>query len=228
MRLTSVLLASSLVGCTFSQATQQPEVFDVASVRPDPGPAPSAGGKFSVSGSRLTVNFYSLFGLIMFAYDVKPYQIPGASTLDHTFYDIAADAGDGRPRTKAEFRPMMQALLADRFKLRVHREFKEMPVYALAVGTSGAKLQGKRTCRPRVTSPMAFQRYVPWRAYSKLPELHHGAVRRYHPRQRWHGPSGYKQDRTDRDLQYRANLCPGESYGPRTRQQSGRRPLYRD
>jgi uncharacterized protein (TIGR03435 family) len=31
----------------------------------------------------------------MFAYDVKPYQIPGASTLDHTYYDIVADAGDG-------------------------------------------------------------------------------------------------------------------------------------
>jgi uncharacterized protein (TIGR03435 family) len=36
---------------------------------------------------------------------------------------------------------MLQALLADRFKLAVHRETKELPVYTLAVGKNGSKLQ---------------------------------------------------------------------------------------
>ncbi len=141
MRLTNIFLAFSLVSGALTQAAQQPEAFEVASIRPHSGSQPVGGGKLSVSGSRLTAEFYALFALVMFAYDVKPYQVPGASALDRTYYDIAADAGDGRVRTKAEFRPLMQALLADRFKLRVHREYKEIPVYALVVGTRGPKLK---------------------------------------------------------------------------------------
>jgi uncharacterized protein (TIGR03435 family) len=141
MRLTHIFLASSLVGCAFSQAIPPSQGFEVASVKPHLGPMPTGGGKISVSGSRLTVEIYALSALITFAYDVKPYQVPGASALDHTYYDIVADAGDGRARTKDEFRPLMQALLADRFKLRVHLEDKEMPVYALVVDAKGPKLK---------------------------------------------------------------------------------------
>jgi uncharacterized protein (TIGR03435 family) len=36
---------------------------------------------------------------------------------------------------------MVQRLLLERFKLRIHRETKEMPIYALARGNSGSKLQ---------------------------------------------------------------------------------------
>jgi uncharacterized protein (TIGR03435 family) len=141
MRLICMCLASGLIVSAFSQATPQPQGFEVASVKAHHGPMPTGGGKFSISGSRLTIDFYSLFGLIMFAYDVKPYQLPGASALDHTSYDIIADAGDGRIRTRDDFRPLMQALLADRFKLRVHLEHKEVPVYSLIVDTKGLKLK---------------------------------------------------------------------------------------
>jgi uncharacterized protein (TIGR03435 family) len=141
MRWTNVFLAFSLVGCMIAQAAQQSEAFEVASVKPHRGPVPPGGGKLSVSGSRLTVDLYGLFALITFAYDVKPYQVSGASALDHTYYDIVADAADGRARTKAEFRPLMRTLLAERFKLRVHRESREMPVYALVVGPKGPKLK---------------------------------------------------------------------------------------
>jgi uncharacterized protein (TIGR03435 family) len=141
MRLTCIFLVCRLFGCAFSQAMPPPQAFEVASVKPHLGPMPAGGGKISVSGSRLTVDLYSLFALLRFAYDVKPYQVQGASTLDHTYYDIVADAGDGRARTQDEFRPLMRALLADRFKLRVHREDKEMPVYALVVDAKGPKLK---------------------------------------------------------------------------------------
>jgi uncharacterized protein (TIGR03435 family) len=140
MRLTTPFLAFCLFAGAFPQTSQRREAFEVASVKPHSGPEPAGGGKLSVSGSRLTVEFYSLFALIMFAYDVKPYQVPGASALGRTYYDIVADAGDGRARTKSEFRPLMQALLADRFKLRLHREDKELPVYALVAGAKGPKL----------------------------------------------------------------------------------------
>jgi uncharacterized protein (TIGR03435 family) len=145
MRLTYILLATSVVGSAFAQGTPPadtlPQAFEVASVKPHLEAIPKTGGKISVSGSRMTVEIYSLFGLLMFAYDLKPNQIPGASALDHTFYDITADAGDGRVRTRDDFRPLMRALLADRFKLRVHLEDKEAPVYALVIDAKGSKLK---------------------------------------------------------------------------------------
>jgi uncharacterized protein (TIGR03435 family) len=39
-----------------------------------------------------------------------------------------------------QLRPMLQTLLAERFKLAIHRESKEMPVYDLVQGKNGAKL----------------------------------------------------------------------------------------
>src|SRR5262249_44960362 len=44
-------------------------------------------------------------------------------------------------RTKAELRQMLQRLLVDRFKLKVHREMREIPVYALVVGKNRSKLK---------------------------------------------------------------------------------------
>lgn len=56
-------------------------------------------------------------------------------TLDR--YDIAAKAEGDEPRTRPEFRRMLQSLLADRFQLRFHREMRELPVYFLVVGRNG-------------------------------------------------------------------------------------------
>jgi uncharacterized protein (TIGR03435 family) len=43
---------------------------------------------------------------------------------------------------------MLRALLEDRFKLKIHRETKEIPVYALTVAKGGLKLQQVKTCSP--------------------------------------------------------------------------------
>jgi uncharacterized protein (TIGR03435 family) len=52
-------------------------------------------------------------------------------------------------------RTMLQTLLADRFKLKLHRESKEMSVYALTIGTSGLKLQkSDDSCGARPTCGM--------------------------------------------------------------------------
>jgi uncharacterized protein (TIGR03435 family) len=53
---------------------------------------------------------------------------------------VAKAEGDGAP-TRDEFRPMLQKLLAERFNLTVHRETKEMPVYALVIGKNGPKFK---------------------------------------------------------------------------------------
>jgi uncharacterized protein (TIGR03435 family) len=56
----------------------------------------------------------------------------------HSRFDIQAVAA--RASSQSEMRQMVQALLIDRFKLKLHRETKELPVYALVVGKSGPKL----------------------------------------------------------------------------------------
>ncbi len=96
------------------------------------------------SGARLTTEASNLLSLVMFAYNLKNYQIAGSVPLltvgDQRFGIVAKAEGDG-PRTKDEFRQMMQLLLADRFKLTAHREMREIPVYALVVAKNGPKLK---------------------------------------------------------------------------------------
>ena len=73
------------------------------------------------------------------AYGVKGFQISGPGWLDSERYDIVAKLPRGA--TKAEFMVMLQNLLAERFKLTLHREKKDLPMYALVVGKNGPKLK---------------------------------------------------------------------------------------
>ena len=75
----------------------------------------------------------------MNAYGVKGFQISGPGWLDSERYDIVAKLPRGA--TKAEFMAMLQNLLAERFKLTLHREKKDLPMYALVVGKNGPKLK---------------------------------------------------------------------------------------
>jgi uncharacterized protein (TIGR03435 family) len=54
-------------------------------------------------------------------------------------FDILAKMPEGASKEKVP--EMLQALLADRFKMTVHRETKELPAYALVVGKNGSKLK---------------------------------------------------------------------------------------
>jgi len=67
--------------------------------------------------------------------------------MDSTRYDIVAKPAGNPPRSQM-YGPMLQSLLEDRFKLKVHRETKEGPVYLLTVAKSGLKLHATRegTC----------------------------------------------------------------------------------
>ena len=60
---------------------------------------------------------------------------------DEIYYDILAKAPGSSTPNRGQFRQMLQTLLAERFNLRVHRELKQMPVYALVVGKNGPKFK---------------------------------------------------------------------------------------
>ena len=89
--------------------------------------------------------------LINAAYSVENNQISGAPNwLNSEKYDIEAKMDTstadelrklGEDERRVERQRMLQALLADRFKLTIHRETKELPIYALVVAKDGAKFQ---------------------------------------------------------------------------------------
>ncbi|MGB7763331.1 MAG: TIGR03435 family protein [Bryobacteraceae bacterium] len=121
--------------------------FEVAAIKPAkmPTPADVMSGKAHVGmktdAARVDIGFQSLTDLIGLAYKVKDYQISGPdwmNGMDHRF-DILAKMPEGA--TKEQVPEMLQALLADRFKLAIHHDTKERSVYALVVGKGGSKLK---------------------------------------------------------------------------------------
>jgi uncharacterized protein (TIGR03435 family) len=92
-----------------------------------------------------------LKSLIANAYGVKPNQVFGGSDwINSNHYDIEAkiipaDGAALQPLTKEQRNLMLRSLLADRFKLVVHNETKEVPIYELVVAKGGPKLQEAKT-----------------------------------------------------------------------------------
>jgi uncharacterized protein (TIGR03435 family) len=123
--------------------------FEVASVK---STGDSTGEPYDVQvvPGRLRMRNAPLRGLIQLAYGVEGYQISGGpSWLASERFDIEAKAA-GNPSTKEMQGPMLQALLEDRFKLAVHRETKEGPVYELKLLNGTRKIQPSTsgTCIP--------------------------------------------------------------------------------
>jgi uncharacterized protein (TIGR03435 family) len=116
-----------------SPAREHPS-FEVASVKPNKGDGPTESGV--QPGGRVTMINVPLRLLIRSAYQVQDEQIvdaPGWISTEH-FDVIAKAAGDVPPPTPGNPGPiqlMMQSLLAERFKLAVHRETRDVPAYAL-------------------------------------------------------------------------------------------------
>jgi len=116
--------------------------FDVVSVKPS---APDEHNSFmmqNLPGGTLRLAGVPLRMLIMQAYDVKAFQISGGPDWIRTDrWDILAKAESGEGRLSRDRQnPMLQALMTDRFQLKIHKETKEMPVYALVVDKKGSKL----------------------------------------------------------------------------------------
>ena len=128
--------------------------FDVASVKQNKsGNNPYAnfpledGNAYSRNEGLLSVTDFPLEAYIAFAYKLTPSQsqavdsqLPKWAATER--FDIQARA-DGNP-TKDQMRLMMQSLLADRFKLAVHTETRQVPVFALVLikpGKTGPRLR---------------------------------------------------------------------------------------
>jgi uncharacterized protein (TIGR03435 family) len=132
--------------------------FEVASIKlckeggrhVSSGGGTSSPGRLSVDCTTLGTSPDSFPGLLQQAYGlfangrVSPlWAVPkiegGPAWLTSERYEIDAKA-EGNASPEMMMGPMMQTLLEDRFKLKIHRETREVPVYALRVAKGGPKL----------------------------------------------------------------------------------------
>lgn len=126
-------------GAQTKTATSPPPKFEVASVRPNLNPPTERDGFVRPGPDGLAARSATLKSLVMWAYGLKEFQIAGGPDwLGSQRYDIQAKAGT--PVNEDQLMQMLQALLAERFKLEVHRETRVLAVTALVIGKSGPKL----------------------------------------------------------------------------------------
>lgn len=121
---------------------QQPN-FEVASVKPT-APSDLHNTFYGFNPGAIDVKGGTLKGIVQMAYDVPDFEVYGGpGWIEADRFDIIGKYTSPDPDPKARMkdgRIRLQALLAERFQLQVHREPKEIPEYVLTVGKTGAKL----------------------------------------------------------------------------------------
>ncbi len=124
-----------------AQNEPAPPAFEAASLKPvAPGRTALrhlSGGPGTSSPGQLT-GVATLKGLLMQAYGLKDYQILGPSWIETDRFEVAAKIPAGA--NQAQVAGMLQLLLAQRFRLAVRRETRELSVYALVVAKDGPRL----------------------------------------------------------------------------------------
>ena len=135
------ILCVTLIAFTAGGTRAQTPSFEVASVRASGKTAGEKNRRENIQfdpGS-LTMRSVSLKSAIRWAYHVMDYQVSGPDWLSAERFDIAAKTA--APATEDQLRLMLQTLLAERFKLALHRQTRELPAYVLSVGKNGPKFQ---------------------------------------------------------------------------------------
>jgi uncharacterized protein (TIGR03435 family) len=133
--LRKAILAILLTGLLPAQSPQ----FEVASVRSfAPGQGQVAAG-LHFDGAQVRGVGLSLRDYLATAYRFKATLISGPDWTATERYDISATLPDGG--SKAQVPEMLQALLADRFEVKLHKEKKEFPIFALVLAKGPPKLK---------------------------------------------------------------------------------------
>jgi uncharacterized protein (TIGR03435 family) len=136
----AAILIGGIAANAFGQARTPQPAFEVVSIKPSAPQEPGRiSSRMSTDPGRLAYTNVSLGDVIAQAYRIQHGQISGPEWMDSERFDIFAKIPDGVPASQIP--QMLQALLADRFKLKLHSEKKELPAYVLAVAKDGPKIQ---------------------------------------------------------------------------------------
>jgi uncharacterized protein (TIGR03435 family) len=163
----AAVVTTVILGHAYGQSSQEsPKLtFDVASIH-EWGPGQGPTGPFSpglqFSNGRVRAQCVPLVGLLFYAYQLtgsEPLEgLPkwgrascGSPDSRETFEIEATMPGD---TTIAQSRQMVQTLLAERFKLAVHWETRQLPVYALRIARGESKLKPSDPDKDPPTGPI--------------------------------------------------------------------------
>lgn len=140
----SALAALPVYSQTTQPADQKGVAFDVASVKPNTSAAAASTFGFEPGGRFLAVNM-PVASLIQAAHATsaspRPQIVGGPGWIDADRFDVTA-VTDRNP-SQDQRQMMLRALLADRFKLVIHRETRELPIYNLVKSSSDGRLSEK-------------------------------------------------------------------------------------
>jgi len=144
-----VMAGAAVFACSLAsgQTADKTLTFDAAVIKPF---VPPTGGRMMLleggrggpgpnDPGRIHYPTITIKNLLTTAYSVKDFQISGPAWLSEERFDILATMPP--ETTKEQFHIMLQNLLAERFKVTIHRETKELPIYSLVVAKNGPKMK---------------------------------------------------------------------------------------
>jgi bla regulator protein blaR1 len=144
--LASELVPSTLQGQTAPAPDQQAVKFDVTSVKPNDSGDDSVSMTPSLGGIAWTNATLQM--MMRLAYRVQDFQIVGSPNwLSTARFDVAGKVDTNTSREVLPLASMLRALLVERFRLAVHNETRELPIYALVAARSDGQF-GPQLRRP--------------------------------------------------------------------------------
>lgn len=112
--------------------------FEVVSIKVNASADENFGFTLKPGGMMVATNVTAR-QIVTFAYSMQNSRVEdGPAWLDSVRFDITAKAAG--PATQEQMLPMMRALLADRFRLEIHRDARDTPVFALVRARADGRL----------------------------------------------------------------------------------------
>jgi uncharacterized protein (TIGR03435 family) len=150
---TTAVVTSAIILSSAARTAAQADVsamkvaFEAASIKPSASPRDDEPTSMVMPGGRYAATNMTLRALVRTAYSLQQVQVVGGpSWADSERFDVLATVNQNVPAVvfRDQFRPLLGALLRERFKLSLHKDVKELPAYALVVarrnGTLGSQL----------------------------------------------------------------------------------------
>jgi uncharacterized protein (TIGR03435 family) len=150
-----LFFVAGLVGIScYGQASSTSKLeFEVATIKPLDTPKGGRSVTLILNHGTARVEAATLRQIIVQAYAVQRVRVIGGPDWYNTEqYDVVAKA-ENPDATRDQVRQMLQALLADRFKLMVHHETREIPMYSLMVAKGGPKFAKAKPDEPSAVTP---------------------------------------------------------------------------
>src|SRR6185295_9551213 len=131
----------------FGQSEKKKLTFDVVSIKPNNSgegswPIRELTRRFSVLNIQLRTLIGFAYGDPNNLFNYATTEITGLPEWTNTArYDVEAQPEAGFSPTAQQRQEMLQPMLEDRFKLKIRRESKDRPIYALVVDSGGVKMK---------------------------------------------------------------------------------------